>query len=56
MREHAEERRDARQGRRAYARPAIREFGPVGRLTQAGTATRAEGQGNSANDPTRNKK
>ncbi len=27
-----------RQGRKAYTQPVLRDFGPVGRLTQGGTA------------------
>ena len=29
--------------RKAYARPALREFGPVGVLTQSGTGSMVEG-------------
>ena len=39
--------------RKSYARPALREFGQVGKLTQAGTGMSAEGQGNQMNDPNR---
>lgn len=28
--------------RSAYAKPVLKDFGPVGRLTQAGTGTNAE--------------
>jgi len=53
MSKHPEESRDTTRERQAYARPALREFGPVGKLTQAGTGNAREGQGNQMNDMTR---
>lgn len=45
MKQRGKERFDTHIGRRPYARPTFREFGPVGRLTQSGTGTRQESMG-----------
>ena len=37
MSEHAPENRDTSLERQPYTCPTLREFGPVGKLTQAGT-------------------
>ena len=42
-----------RSGRRAYARPVLRDFGKVGQLTQSGTDLRPEP--GSGNNPNRNR-
>ena len=42
MEQHKRERRDARSRPRPYVRPALREFGEVGQLTQSGTAGKTE--------------
>jgi len=47
MSKHGKENRDTNRERQPYERPALREFGPVGALTQAGTGTMME-QGNSS--------
>lgn len=53
MSKHAGESRDETRERQSYSRPALREFGPVGKLTQAGTGQAREGSGNQMNDMTR---
>jgi hypothetical protein len=53
MEQHNRERRDTRSGQRPYARPTIREFGPVGQLTQSGTGLRAENPGVGTNQMVR---
>ena len=53
MSKHAAENRDTGLERQPYTRPTLREFGPVGKLTQAGTGMAAEGSGNQMNDPNR---
>lgn len=42
MNEHTKDRRDATCERLPYVRPALREFGPVGKLTQSGTSGMGE--------------
>ena len=53
MSNHAAGNRDTDLERQPYSRPTLREFGPVGKLTQAGTGQAREGQGNQMNDMTR---
>ena len=45
MKQDGKERCETPIGRRPYARPTFREFGPVGRLTQSGTGPRNENPG-----------
>ena len=42
MSKHAAENRDASLERQPYTRPTLREFGPVGKLTQSGTIGQIE--------------
>ena len=52
MQKYLKEIGNSRSGRKPYARPVLREFGPVGSLTQSGTGTMNEA-GMSRNNPTR---
>jgi hypothetical protein len=45
--------RTAPSEKRLYSRPRLRDFGPVGKLTQSGTALRPEP--GSGNNPNRNR-